>query len=79
MIAGMTTVKRAVTIDEDVERDARALAGSNFSAFVNDALRRQIRAVKLGQLVAADATERGAVPEREVRAVAAELERLDRA
>ena len=59
MIVGMTTVKRAVTIDEELEREARALAGDNFSAFVSDAVSRHVRRVKLEQLVEVDAAERG--------------------
>lgn len=61
MICGMTTVKRAVTIDEDLEREARALAGENFSAFVSEAVSRHVRRLKLEQLVRADEAERGAV------------------
>ena len=77
MIIGMTTVKRAVTIDEDLEREARALAGENFSAFVSDALSQHVRRLKLQQLVAADLAERGPI-DPEVRAqVEADLARLD--
>jgi hypothetical protein len=73
----MTTVKRAVTIDEQIERDVRALAeDGNFSAFVNDALKRRIRAIKLSRLVAADAAERGAIPDAEVDAAIAGLDEL---
>jgi len=61
MIVGMTTVKRAVTIDEELDREARALAGENFSAFVSDAVSRHVRRLKLEQLVHADEAERGPV------------------
>jgi post-segregation antitoxin (ccd killing protein) len=77
MISGMTTVKRAVTIDEDLEREARALAGENFSAFVSEAVSRHVRRVKLEQLVQADEAERGPVdPEVQAR-VEADLALLD--
>jgi hypothetical protein len=77
MIAGMTTVKRAVTIDEDLEREARALAGENFSAFVSDALSEHVRRLKLRQLIQEDEAERGPVdPDVEVQ-VEAELAALD--
>lgn len=79
MIDGMTTVKRAVTLDEDVEREARALAGASFSAFVNEALKRQVRAARLERLVGHDADERGAIKPAEIEAVEAELAELDRA
>lgn len=75
----MTTVKRAVSLDEDVERAARELAGSNFSAFVNAALERHVRAQRLERLVRDDARERGALDEGEVEAVGRELDELDRA
>src|SRR4051794_31226730 len=78
MISGMTTVKRAVTIDEELEREARALAGENFSAFVSEAVSRHVRRLKLEQLVQADEAERGPVdPEAEAQ-VEAELAALDR-
>ena len=73
----MTTVKRAVTIDEDLEREARALAGGNFSAFVNAALERQVRAIKLDRLVRADEAERGPIPPDLRAQVDAELAALD--
>jgi post-segregation antitoxin (ccd killing protein) len=78
MIRGMTTVKRAVTIDEELEREARALAGENFSAFVSEAVSRHVRRLKLERLVQADEAERGSVdPEAEAQ-VEAELAALDR-
>ncbi len=77
MIAGMTTVKRAVTIDEGLEREARALAGENFSAFVSDAVSRHVRRLKLERLVQADETERGAVDPEVQAEVDADLARLD--
>jgi hypothetical protein len=73
----MTTVKRAVTIDEEVEREARALAGDNFSAFVSDAVSRHVRRVKLEQLVRADAAERGPLDPDVQAQVEAELAALD--
>jgi len=74
----MTTVKRAVTIDEDLDREARALAGENFSAFVSEAVSRHVRRVKLERLLQADEAERGPVdPEAEAQ-VEAELAALDR-
>jgi hypothetical protein len=77
MIVGMTTVKRAVTIDEELEREARALAGDNFSAFVSDAVSRHVRRVKLEQLVQADEEERGPLdPDVQAR-VEADLAALD--
>ena len=77
MIDGMTTVKRAVTLDEDLEREARALAGENFSAFVSEAVSRHVRRLKLEQLVRADEAERGPIdPETEAQ-VEAELAALD--
>ncbi len=79
MIDGMTTVKRAVTLDEDVEREARALAGASFSAFVNEALKRQVRAARLARLVGHDTEERGAISPAEIETVEAELAELDRA
>jgi Arc/MetJ family transcription regulator len=74
----MTTVKRAVTIDEDVDRAARELAGPSFSAFVNEALKRQVRAARLERLVDRDAEERGPLDDREVDAVEQQLAELDR-
>jgi hypothetical protein len=74
----MTTVKRAVTLDEDVERQARELAGPSFSAFVNEALKRQVRAARLTRLVEEDVAKRGAVDSAELEAVEAELADLDR-
>jgi post-segregation antitoxin (ccd killing protein) len=77
MIVGMTTVKRAVTIDQELEREARALAGDNFSAFVSDAVARHVRRLKLEQLIQADEAERG-FPDPDVQAqVEAELAELD--
>ena len=77
MIVGMTTVKRAVTIDEELEREARALAGENFSAFVSDAVSRHVRRLKLEQLVQADEAERGPVDPDVQAQVDADLARLD--
>lgn len=78
MIRGMTTVKRAVTIDENLDREARALAGENFSAFVSEAVSRHVRRVKLERLLQADEAERGPLdPEAEAQ-VEAELAALDR-
>jgi hypothetical protein len=73
----MTTVKRTVTIDEDLEREARALAGDNFSAFVSDALSRHVRRIKLERLVQADGVERGPVDPRVQATVDGELALLD--
>jgi hypothetical protein len=78
MIVGMTTVKRAVTIDEDLEREARALAGENFSAFVSEALSQHVRRLKLQRLVEADAAERGPIDPQLEAQVEAELAALDR-
>jgi hypothetical protein len=77
MIVGMTTVKRAVTMDEDLERQARSLAGGNFSAFVSDAVARHVRLTKLSQLLRDDEAERGPVPEPVQAEVDAELAVLD--
>jgi post-segregation antitoxin (ccd killing protein) len=77
MIVGMTTVKRAVTIDEDLEREARALAGENFSAFVSEAVLRHVRRLKLEQLIRADEVERGAIDTAVRTQVEADLARLD--
>jgi post-segregation antitoxin (ccd killing protein) len=77
MIVGMTTVKRAVTIDQELEREARVLAGDNFSAFVSDAVSRHVRRLKLEQLVQADEAERGPVDPDVEAQVDAELARLD--
>ncbi|HWK26172.1 MAG TPA: hypothetical protein VNS09_06395 [Solirubrobacter sp.] len=74
----MTTVKRAVTIDEELDREARALAGGNSSAFVSEAVSRHVRRLKLELLMQADEAERGPVdPEAEAQ-VEAELAALDR-
>lgn len=73
----MTTVKRAVTIDEDLEREARSLAGGNFSAFVADAVARHVRLTKLDQLVRADEAERGPIPADVQAEVDAEMAALD--
>jgi hypothetical protein len=73
----MTTVKRAVTIDEELEREARALAGDNFSAFVSDAVSRHVRRVKLQQLVEADEVERGPLDPDVQAQVEGELATLD--
>jgi hypothetical protein len=78
MITGMTTVKRAVTIDADLDREAQELAAGNFSSFVSEALRRQVRATRLERLVALDAAERGPVDDADVDAVVSELRALDR-
>jgi len=78
MIVGITTVKRAVTIDEDVDRAARELAGASFSAFVNEALKRQVRAARLQRLVERDAAERDPLEKPEIEQVERELDELDR-
>lgn len=78
MIAGMAKVKRVVRIDAALEREARALAGENFDAFVSDALSRHVRRLKLERLVRADETERGSVDLKAEAKVAAELADLDR-
>jgi hypothetical protein len=78
MIGGMTTVKRAVTIDQELDREAQELAGKNFSAFVGEALRRQVRVTKLHRLVQEDSDQRGALADDEMAAVGDELRRLDR-
>jgi hypothetical protein len=77
MIVGMTTVKRAVTIDEELDREARALAGENFSAFVSEAVARHVRRVKLEQLVQADEAERGTIDPEVQAQVDEDLARLD--
>src|ERR1700754_3691425 len=77
MIHGMTTVKRAVTIDEELEREARALAGENFSAFVSEAVSRHVRRLKLEQLVRADEAERGPVDAKVQAQVETDLALLD--
>jgi hypothetical protein len=77
MIVGMTTVKRAVTIDEDLEREARALAGENFSAFVSEAVSLHVRRLKLQQLVQADEAQRGPVDSAVQAQVDADLAFLD--
>lgn len=77
MIAGMTTVKRAISIDEDLAREAQELAGPNFSAFVNEALRRQVRFAKLSRLVEDDLRERGPIEDADVDAIGDELRSLD--
>jgi hypothetical protein len=74
----MTSVKRAVTIDQDVDREARKLAGGNFSAFVNKSLRRQIRYEHLVRLADEDSQQRGPLDADLADAVAAELRELDR-
>jgi hypothetical protein len=77
MIVGMTTVKRAVTIDEELDREARALAGENFSAFVSEAVSRHVRRLKLEQLALADEAERGPVDPEVQAQVDEDLTRLD--
>jgi hypothetical protein len=77
MIAGMASVKRFVTIDEELEREARALAGEDFNAFVAEALSRHVQALKLQRLVQADEAERGAFDPEAAAQVAAELAALD--
>lgn len=78
MILGMSAVKRFVVIDEELEREARALGGEDFSAFVSDALSWHIRRLKLERLVQADEAERGAPDPVAEAKVAAELAALDR-
>lgn len=73
----MTKVKRAITIDEDLDREAQRFAGPNFSAFVIEALRRQVRVAKLNRLVEADRQERGSV-DADVDRVSDEVRDLDR-
>lgn len=73
----MTTVKRAVTIDAGVESEARQYAGGNFSAFVNEALKRHLAALKVARLADADRAERGTIDSRTLADVERELERLD--
>jgi len=77
MIIGMTTVKRAVTLDEELDREAQALSGGNFSAFVSEALVHHVRRAKLDQLVRRDVDERGAIDASEQAAVDAELAAFD--
>lgn len=73
----MTTVKKAVSIDEALASEASELAGGNFSAFVAEAVEHHVRRIKLDQLVDAYEAEHGAPDTAEQAAVAAELAALD--
>jgi hypothetical protein len=73
----MTSVKRFVTIDAALEREARELAGEDFNAFVSEALSRHVHGLKLQRLVQADEAERGAIDPEAAAQVAAELAALD--
>jgi Arc/MetJ family transcription regulator len=56
-------LKVSLSIDEDVLREARMRAGRReLSAYVTDALRRQLQHDRLGELLAAMDAEAGPIP-----------------
>jgi hypothetical protein len=74
-IAVMPSRKRSISFDEAVLRDAERRAasrGGNLSAFVNDAVERELRVAYGLELLAADEREFGPVPESIRARVAAE-------
>lgn len=73
MIAGMTMVKKAVSLDADVVAAVEELADGNFSAFVNETLAKAVRLERLRALVERDRRERGPVDPEVQAAINAEL------
>lgn len=78
----MTTVKKAVTIEEELAKEAQQAApGGNFSAFVSEALRERLDRQREaeGWLTAftEDQAERGRIDSAVVDQVADELRALD--
>ena len=74
----MTKVKKAVTIDAEVAREARELSDGNLSAMVERALRREIQHVKLGKFLDDYEREFGPFDPDVLAQVDRELDALDR-
>jgi len=71
----MASRKRSISFDESVLAEAEersAAAGGNLSAFVNRAVRRELRVAHGTELLAEDDDEFGAVPESVQAGIAAE-------
>jgi hypothetical protein len=73
-IAGMTMVKKTVTLDAEAVAGAMELGDGNLSAYVNEAVLRRVRRERLERLVEEDIRVRGPIPEEDVRAT---LESID--
>jgi Arc/MetJ-type ribon-helix-helix transcriptional regulator len=55
--------KVSITLEDEVEKEARArVADGEFSAFVNDAVKRALQAVRLQELLDEFEAERGPIP-----------------
>jgi hypothetical protein len=64
MIAGMKYTKISVTLEAEVEAELRRVAGARgISAFVNEAVRQQLQAARLRQLLDTMEAESGPIPE----------------
>lgn len=59
----MTMVRKTVTLPEEIAAEVEALADGNFSAYVAEVLKRQVRLARARELVAELEAEHGPVPE----------------
>lgn len=74
MIAGMTMVRKTITLDAEVAAEAQALApDGNFSALVAQLLERELRSRRLGEALAAWEEVHGPISEAEILAAETEL------
>ena len=70
-----TTVKRSVTVRDDLNREVEARSGKGgYSAYVNRALTTQLELDRLGELVAGWEADMGPVPDDVMRQVYADID-----
>jgi post-segregation antitoxin (ccd killing protein) len=60
----MPTSKVSITLETEVLEDARLQAGGNLSAFINEAVKKQLRKEFARQLLADRERELGPIPEK---------------
>jgi post-segregation antitoxin (ccd killing protein) len=71
----MATVKKTITIPAELAARVEERQG-NFSAYVTEAVRRQLAADQLRTWVADDAARNGTIPQAEIDAIAAEMDAI---
>jgi Arc/MetJ family transcription regulator len=75
----MKTTKVSITIDSDLLEEVKSYAGGNLSRYVNAALREQVRAARLQELVAQHEAEFGPIPAEVLAQAEAEFEAAEAA
>jgi hypothetical protein len=73
-IAGMTMVRKTVTLDAKAVEGAMELSNGNLSAYVNEAVMTRVRRDRLKALVALDIELRGPIDEEAADAQLAEID-----